>query len=171
MRFSVFFAAAVSSMLNTSCSSTSQAVSRPEPDAPPPVAVARAMPDAMKRQVVVTGEFRPYRVIDIHAKAAGYMKRIYVDIGDRVKAAQLLAKLEIPGMKNELAQAAAGHRRSSAEPMRAKGELERAEAHRAVVEVSYSRLLSVTKTAQREIQPRLLTRQNSSCRRSKEKLS
>ena len=37
--------------------------------------------------MVLTGEFRPYQVIELHAKVAGYLKQITVDVGDRVKPA------------------------------------------------------------------------------------
>ena len=47
--------------------------------------------------------FRPFQEIEVHSKVAGYVKEIYVDVGDRVRAGQLLAVLEIPELQDELA--------------------------------------------------------------------
>ncbi len=44
----------------------------------------------------LAGQFQPYQVIDVHAKVSGYVRHIYVDIGDRVHAGQTLAVLEVP---------------------------------------------------------------------------
>jgi RND family efflux transporter MFP subunit len=43
----------------------------------------------------------------IHARTSGYLKRLLVDIGDRVKAGQLLAEIEAPEVDRELDQARA----------------------------------------------------------------
>jgi RND family efflux transporter MFP subunit len=143
-------------IFSVSCSRSRAANDRAAPEAMVPVAVAKAAVEPLAREIVITGEFRPYQVVDIHAKVAGYMKRIYVDVGDRVKSGQLLAVLEIPEMKDDLARAAAERRRSSAELMRARGELARALANQNLVTLSWSRLVSVNKTetglvAQQEI--------------------
>ena len=114
---------------------------------------------------MVTGEFRPYQVIDVHAKVAGYLKKISVDVGDRVKAGQVLATLEIPEMRDELAQSTAELGRSSAEESRARGDLERAQSNAALVDLSYKRLTSVNKSepgliAQQEIDEALARKQS-----------
>ena len=44
----------------------------------------------------LAGQFQPYQVVDVHAKVSGYIKHIYVDIGDKVQAGQTLAILEVP---------------------------------------------------------------------------
>jgi RND family efflux transporter MFP subunit len=122
----------------------------------PPVAVSKATTQPLVRETVLTGEFRPYQVIDLHAKVAGYLKQISVDVGDRVQAGQLLAVIEIPEIADELTRAEAESRRSHSEQDRAKGELDRALANQSLVDLSYKRLLGVTKTepglvAQQEI--------------------
>ncbi|MBI4454854.1 MAG: efflux RND transporter periplasmic adaptor subunit [Acidobacteria bacterium] len=128
------------------------------------VAVARVVPESLSRELVLTGEFRPYQVIELHAKVAGYLKTIYVDIGDHVTASQLLATLEIPEMNDELLEAGAEYRRATAELMRLKGELERAQANLTLVDLSYNRLSSVTQVepglvAQQEIDEALARKQ------------
>lgn len=47
-------------------------------------------------RVKLPGELEPYESVDIHAKVRGFVKNIYVDIGDEVKKGQLLAILEAP---------------------------------------------------------------------------
>jgi multidrug efflux pump subunit AcrA (membrane-fusion protein) len=64
---------------------------------------------------VPTVEFRPYQEIDVMAKVAGYIKRIDVDVGDRVREGQLLATLEIPEMEDDLRRAQAALDRGSAD--------------------------------------------------------
>src|SRR3954466_15908742 len=96
--------------------------------APPIVAVARAVPADLSRTVVLTAEFRPFQEIEVHAKVAGYVKQIMVDVGDRVKAGQTLAILEVPEISDDVARAGASRKRSEAEVQHAKDELTRAEA-------------------------------------------
>src|ERR1700722_6434281 len=44
----------------------------------------------------LAGQFQPYQVIDVHAKVSGYIRHIYVDIGDKVRQGEVLAVLEVP---------------------------------------------------------------------------
>ena len=66
------------------------------------VAVAKASVQDLSRNLVLTAEFKPYQEVDVMAKVAGYIKKINVDIGDRVKQGQLLAVLEVPEMADEI---------------------------------------------------------------------
>ena len=54
-----------------------------------PVAVVER--GQLANQLQVAGEFLPYQEVELHAKVAGYIKRINVDIGDHVKTGQVLA--------------------------------------------------------------------------------
>src|SRR5271170_6378933 len=94
------FAAAV--VLAASCSDRPAHSAGP---AAPIVAVAKVRRADLTRSVPLTAEFRPYEEIDVHAKVAGYVKSIVVDVGDRVTAGQLLATLEIPELQDEVDQA------------------------------------------------------------------
>jgi len=126
------------------------------PVASPIVAVARAAPADLSRTVVLTAEFRPFQEIEVHAKVAGYVKQIMVDVGDRVKAGQILAVLEVPEMSDDVARAGASRKRSEAEVQHAKDELTRAEASHEASHVTYQRLFDVSRqrpnlVAQQEI--------------------
>ena len=81
----------------------------------PVVAVARVERADLFREITFPAEFRPYTEVDLHAKVSGYVKEMKVDIGDRVKAGQLLAVLEVPELREELDHALAAHRRAQAE--------------------------------------------------------
>jgi len=144
-----------STVLLVSCSSDA-AKSGPGAAAAPTVAAARVRRGDLARALAVTAEFRPYQEIDVHAKVAGYVKRIYVDVGDRVKAGQLIAILEIPELQDEVQTAEASVSKSQEEIRRAQADLERAQSAHEVAHVAYSRLADVSKTrpglvAQQEI--------------------
>jgi len=108
------------------CTPAPTAEVRPEPEAPT-VAAVKVVKEDLGREVSINGEFRPYQEVELHAKVAGYLKSITVDVGDRVRAGQVIATLEIPEMVNDAAQALAGKRRAEAELVRSRTDLARAE--------------------------------------------
>ncbi|MBI3470429.1 MAG: efflux RND transporter periplasmic adaptor subunit [Candidatus Solibacter usitatus] len=114
--------------------------------APPVVAVAKVTTGSLSNQIDLTAEFRPYQEVDVHAKVAGYLKKIYVDAGDRVAQGQLLAVLEIPELDDEMAQMSAVERRSEAELARAREEVQRSQSAFSISSLSYNRLAEVLKT-------------------------
>ncbi len=60
------------------------------------VLAARAGRTPPGRLVTLPGDVRPFRQATLYAKVSGYVKRITVDKGDRVRQGQLLATLESP---------------------------------------------------------------------------
>ena len=79
------------------------------------VAVARVTCEDLFNEVTIPAEFRPYLKVELHAKVSGYVDKIDVDIGDEVKAGQLLARLEVPELRDELARAKAAEQRAQAD--------------------------------------------------------
>jgi RND family efflux transporter MFP subunit len=69
----------------------------------PVVLVARA---PLENVITLTGEFRPFQQVDVHAKVAGYIRHILVDVGDKVRAGQELAILEV---QSEIERAESTH--------------------------------------------------------------
>src|SRR5262245_14470181 len=61
--------------------------------------------------LTLSGVFRPFQEVDVHAKVAGYIKQIFVDVGDKVKEGQTLAILEVPELNAEVLGAGASVRR------------------------------------------------------------
>jgi RND family efflux transporter MFP subunit len=88
----------------------------------------------------IAGEFIPYQEVELHAKVAGYIKNINVDIGDRVRRGQVLAVLEIPELTAQLQSASAGVRHSQEEIVHAQNEVSRAEADHAALHAAAARL-------------------------------
>ena len=143
-------------LLAGSACSRNRAEAKADPPKAVVVPVARAAPADLARELVLTAEFRPFQEIDLHAKVAGFLKKIMVDVGDRVQQGQMIAILEIPEMNDDLTRAAAAKRRSDAELQRARDELRRAESAHAVTHLTYTRLADVSKSrpnlvAQQEI--------------------
>jgi RND family efflux transporter MFP subunit len=109
------------------------------------VPVARATREDLSSGLELAAEFRPFLEVELHAKVAGYLKSISVDIGDRVAAGQLLAVLEVPELADELTEAAAQIEHDQSEAARARDDLERAQSAHAASHASYMRLSSVSK--------------------------
>lgn len=127
------------------------------------VAVVSPKLESVSQEVLLTGEFRPYQAVDLHAKVAGYLRQIHVDVGSIVKAGDPIAVLEVPEMDAELAHAAAERGRTEAELTRARAEIERAEANLKLHTVSHNRLSAAAKAepgliAQQEIDEALARR-------------
>jgi RND family efflux transporter MFP subunit len=112
----------------------------------PTVAAAKVLRTDLTRALAVTAEFRPFQEIDVHAKVAGYVKRIYVDVGDRVKEGQLIAVLEIPELQDDVQTAEASVSKSQEEIRRAQADLQRAQSAHEVAHLASSRLVDVSKT-------------------------
>jgi RND family efflux transporter MFP subunit len=105
-----------------------------------PAAVVLAGPKPLVNSITLSGEFRPFQEVDVHAKVAGYIRKIYVDVGDHVKAGQTLAVLEVPELSAQLQGADAAVRRAKDAIRRAKGDLDRAESLHVATHLDYSRL-------------------------------
>ncbi len=72
------------------------------------VAVTKVHRADLARSVDLTAEFLPWQDVEIHAKVAGYVKQMNVDVGDHARAGDVLATLEIPEIQDEEKQADAG---------------------------------------------------------------
>lgn len=127
------------------------------------VPVAKVVRSNLADNLILTGEFIPYQEIDVMAKEAGYIKSIRVDIGDRVKAGELLAELEIPEMQNDMARAAAGVQAAEADISRANGDLRQAQSSYEIADLSYRRIADVLKK-----EPGLVPRQEVDVAHSKQ---
>lgn len=106
----------------------------------PHAAIAVVKREPISNTLSVAGEFFPYQEVEIHAKVAGYIKKINVDIGDRVHNGQTLAELEIPELGAQVQGAEASVRHSQEEITRAKNEVSRAEADHVALHSAADRL-------------------------------
>lgn len=167
MRRRAVWALPLLALISTGCGNGSPAAEAAKTPAsagqPVVVAVERPRNQSLSKEFILTGEFRPYQVADLHAKVAGYLQSITVDVGSAVQAGQVIATLEIPEMQAELATAAADRRRMEAEVERARTEIQRAEANLKIQSLSYDRLNAASKAepglvAQQEIDEALARR-------------
>ena len=105
------------------------------------MAVAPTVRTHLASTMTLQGEFHPYQDIMVYAKVSGYVKAIPVDIGDRVKAGDLIATLEVPELQDQLAAAEAAERH--------------AESENAIAHLDYQRLVGVNHT-----RPNLIAQQD-----------
>ena len=78
----------------------------------PEAAVVTVERRPLGNTLTIAGEFKPFQDVEVHAKVAGYIRNINVDVGDHVKEGQVLAVLEVPELAAELSGADAAVRRS-----------------------------------------------------------
>jgi RND family efflux transporter MFP subunit len=106
----------------------------------PVAAIVKVERRTLSAPLTLAGAFKPFQDVDLHAKVAGYIKNIYVDVGTHVKTGQTIAVLEVPELRAELAGADARVRRAQEEIRRAQGDVARAKSTHAAVHAMYDRL-------------------------------
>jgi len=120
----------------------------------PSAKVAAAMRGDIARTLSLAGQFQPYQVVDVHPKVSGFMVKINVDIGDRVRKGQTLAVLEVPELTAQLKGTGFEMERAKDDLLRAQHEIKRAEAVHSALHADYERLLETSKA-----QPGLIAQQ------------
>jgi RND family efflux transporter MFP subunit len=111
----------------------------------PVVAATHAVRMDLRNDVTLTAELEPFYEVDVMAKEAGYIRHMLVDIGDHVKAGQLICVLEIPELQDDLQRAKADVQTATAEQSGAAQDQKRAVAAEEIAHLSYSRILDVSK--------------------------
>jgi len=114
-------------------------------DAPPVAPVVIASRTALSNKLNVAGEFLPYEEVELHAKVAGYIRKINVDIGDHVRAGEVLATLDVPELNAQVVGATASVAQSREQIARAKSDVARAQADYTAVHISAQRLAQASK--------------------------
>jgi RND family efflux transporter MFP subunit len=117
---------------------------QPEP-APASALIAPVTRGDLASTLTVAGEFQPYQEVELHAKVSGYIRRINVDIGDRVKSGQVIATLEVPELNAQVAGSQAEVKHSQSEIARAQSEVTLAEANYTAIHAAYTRLAEAAK--------------------------
>ncbi len=154
MKRAVVICALGAAAAGSGCTRASARADERKPDAKT-VAVAAVTRGDVTQALTIGAEFRAYQEIEVHAKVAGYVQTIPVDVGDHVNEGQLLAVLEVPELQNELQQDQASVTRASEEVNRAQSDLERAESAHEVSHLSATRLSGVMKE-----RPKLVAQQD-----------
>jgi len=81
----------------------------------PTAGVAKVTREDLSTEVTIDAEFRPYVEVALPAKVTGYIGKMNVDFGDKVKAGQLLATIEVPELQAELDNARAAEQKAEAD--------------------------------------------------------
>jgi multidrug efflux pump subunit AcrA (membrane-fusion protein) len=103
--------------------------------------VKRAAPTT---ELLLPGNITPITEAYIYARAAGYLKRRYVDIGDRVRAGQKLADIEAPDLDQQVSQAEAALAQAQGQLGQAQALLEQLIATRDLAEITWQRYKVLT---------------------------
>ncbi|MEO8126398.1 MAG: efflux RND transporter periplasmic adaptor subunit [Bryobacteraceae bacterium] len=91
------------------------------------------------RFIELNGEFQPFLSTAVHARVAGYVERVLVDRGSRVKKGDLLAELSAPEMQARITEASSKVQGAEADRLQA-------EAQVAAVRSTYERLKKAAQT-------------------------
>src|SRR6266403_3930389 len=76
-------------------------------DSPPEIEVVRPRRVTVSQLLQTNATLEAFEEADIFAKLSGYLSDVRVDIGDHVKAGQVLAVIDVPELKQQLAEAEA----------------------------------------------------------------
>ena len=96
--------------------------------------------------VTVPGVFQAYQDVLVHAEVTGYVKDIFVDIGDRVHTGQVLAILYVPQLDAQLDAAKAAVRRDQSEIERTGHDVSRSMAIHTALHLEYARMNNAAAT-------------------------
>ena len=102
----------------------------------PEVTFAVAMRAEAHGTLVLPGNIQPVTEAPILARAEGYVKTRYADIGDRVTAGQLLAEIEAPDLDQQVRQVQAAVQQAQADLERATAALEQGKANESLAQVT-----------------------------------
>jgi RND family efflux transporter MFP subunit len=116
---------------------------REEKTSLPRVAAAKVRRAPAEAETVLPGSISALVEAGIYARASGYVKKRYVDIGDRVKQGQLLADIEVPELDQQVAQAKAALSQARQQLGQAKASLLQAQSQRDLAKLTSDRYSSL----------------------------
>jgi RND family efflux transporter MFP subunit len=95
-----------------------------EEQTPARMTVVRAERSAEASRLVLPGSVEPLQETDVYARANGYVRKWFFDIGAHVKKGQIMADLEVPDIDKELEQGEATAKQAHAQIRQAETQLE-----------------------------------------------
>src|SRR5437868_1983988 len=108
-------------------------------DSPPLVEVVRPRRVTVAQRLETNATLEAFEEADLFAKVSGYLSDVRVDIGDHVKAGQVLAVIDVPEMEQELAEAEAQLESKQRALETARWQVEHSKADLALQEVTFRR--------------------------------
>jgi len=114
------------------------------------VNVAQPTP-AETASVTLPANIRPWQTTTLHSRVTGYLTAWHVDLGDTVKAGDVLAELETPELDQEVAEGIAQAAEANAAAVQATAELSEAEAELSVAMAQLSRVQAEVELARSQL--------------------
>lgn len=111
-----------------------------------PVAVVKIGTRTLEHKLTQSSELVPFQEIDVYAKESGFVRKLNVDYGSRVKTGQVMAVLEIPELEAQIAQDDAAINTAKDMITHAEHELTSREKVATVLHLEYTRLDQVAKS-------------------------
>jgi multidrug efflux pump subunit AcrA (membrane-fusion protein) len=111
---------------------------------PPLVNATTVKRAASSTELLLPGNITPVTEAYIYARAAGYLKQRYVDIGDRVSAGQKLADIEAPDLDLQVSQARAALAQAQGQLGQAQATLDQLTATRDLAVLTWERYRILT---------------------------
>ena len=131
---------------SSSCSSKTNGAVEANSRNPVTVGITKVVKKTLSREITLSSELVPFQEIDVYAKESGYVQKLNVDYGTRVRQGQVLATLEIPELQAQLQQDRAEITNASDQVVRAQHELDRDQAQYKALHLEYTRLDGVFQT-------------------------
>ena len=110
-----------------------------ERGAAPLVNVAKVTAAPGDISITLPGNITPVTEAFIYARASGYVKKRYVDFGDRVTEGQLLAEIDSPELDNQVAQAGSALAQAEGQAAQTRAQLENQQAQLNLARVTWDR--------------------------------
>src|SRR6476646_10860925 len=111
---------------------------------PPFVNSAKVKRAEKTSELLLLGNITPITEAYIFARASGYLKRRYVDIGDRVSPNQLLAEIDAPDLDQQVSQAKAAVAQAESQLGQAEATLQQLIATRDLATLTWERYKVLT---------------------------
>jgi RND family efflux transporter MFP subunit len=115
------------------------AESQNQSEALPIVNVSAAVRSSGTSNLVLPGNIQAVTEAPVLARATGYIKRRYVDIGDRVTAGQVLAEIEAPELNQQIQQAKAAVEQADAAVQQSQASLEQGRSNESLARITKDR--------------------------------
>jgi multidrug efflux pump subunit AcrA (membrane-fusion protein) len=116
-----------------------EAAAHEEQEALPVVNVTKVQRSPASSSELLPGNITPLTEAYIYARATGYVKKRYVDIGDRVRQGQLLAEIEAPDLDQQVQQARAALGQAEHQVVQTKAAYENAKSQEDLAHVTWDR--------------------------------
>ena len=98
------------------------------------------------------GSAHSFESAELYAKVSGYLEKLYVDIGSRVKQGDLLAEIDVPELTKDVESAAASYQQAEAEVAQAEARIDSAIADQKAAEAKIAQAKADVDRCQAEVE-------------------